>query len=618
MSPLIGLQRLSCAWRMLAILVVAMLASAVAMPNSENAEEGCDSAYWQRVQNALAGLHWPPPASVVQRLAAEEQLLHPGDNAGCQKGRLVASVWRLVYSNATERAWQLRRHFGTAFYEMHWRPSSSWRVFGALAALQRKIRKDARWLYPTLDRCLGDGEAAATSEAEILRALHSDAAAQLQGPRGSAAAARFLLKADRSRTCPLAVATAFWTLAAAFPSGDGATTEVDDVLADGEQAAKSWMPEKLPFLNLMTTDWPLFQLLAPLEEKQADMLQPLARSHWKPGQDPRDPICRRNRMKDLSVGLEKQRVEVIVVYGRMDRVQILDRYLQRNLRVNGGVIDKVYFVVFAAFRKDLEYLHLLIQQNAPHYVYPTVEGRRLAKIYSVCKDPDVVYIKLDDDIVYIADEAIPQMVRERMRDRCGLVSANVVNHAILSPVHQDIGAIRNYFPHPDDQQNARMPWLRADDILPLMAIEKKSQSQCVWQKWECAAWMHESFLSRLADGTQCAYDFGWHDFHSHGHGDYRGDGQLVPFLHTRWSINMIAFKAEDLKDAVPEALAEDDEAELSVQVHARMSKRACAVGQALVAHFSYSKQEEGLMENTDLLERYERLSLDLPEISETS
>jgi hypothetical protein len=33
-------------------------------------------------------------------------------------------------------------------------------------------------------------------------------------------------------------------------------------------------------------------------------------------------------------------------------------------------------------------------------------------------DPDTYYVKLDDDIVFIQDGAIEQMVAEKMRGRC--------------------------------------------------------------------------------------------------------------------------------------------------------------------------------------------------------
>ena len=51
-------------------------------------------------------------------------------------------------------------------------------------------------------------------------------------------------------------------------------------------------------------------------------------------------------------GLEHQRVEAIVVFGRQDRVRILQPYLRRNLRRYGGLIDVVHFVVFAAMPEE--------------------------------------------------------------------------------------------------------------------------------------------------------------------------------------------------------------------------------------------------------------------------
>lgn len=381
------------------------------------------------------------------------------------------------------------------------------------------------------------------------------------------------------------------------------------MLQAGEEAVKSTLQTEEGFLQLLTTAWPVWDLLATLE---AAITPEDSSPTWAPPRDPREPECKVFHRKALTVGLENQRVEAIVVFGRKDRAKILHRYLQRNMRRNGGVLDRVMFVVFAAMEEDLLWLNQLVQTFASDYDIPAVTGRRLAKIYSVCTDPDTVYIKIDDDMVYMSDETIPEIVRERVRGRCALVSANVINHAILSAVHQDIGAIRHYFPVPEEElpPGSRPIWIRSDDSLALSVIEKKAQSECVWRMWQCAAWMHESFLSRVMDGTWCAYDFGWHDFHAHGHGAMRGE-KFVPLPYTRWSINMIAFKMEDLAEAREADLAEDDESELAVMVHHRMNRRACAVGRALTAHFSYSLQEDSLLENTDLLARYDLLSVRL-------
>lgn len=435
-----------------------------------------------------------------------------------------------------------------------------------------------------------------------------------RGAYTAAEASKFLFWSTKEVACPLATAAAFWALA--VQTLEPSPEEARRLAELGEEAAKT---SGVDFLELLTTPWPLLDMMAAIEGRlvlksdiraaETPSPQPFVPDFSLQGAlpDPLNPVCPPPDRRLLLRGLEQQRVEAIVVFGRRDRFEVLHRYLQRNLRSSGGVLDRVNFIVFVALAEDLNYLQQVMAENRGVYVMPQVVGNRLAKIYSVCNDPDTVYVKIDDDIVYMSDEAIPEMVRERLRNRCSIVSANVVNHAVLSAVHQDIGAVRSFFPVNIEGDQTLAPWVRDDDEVPMAPIEKKAQSECVWNRWECAAWMHESLLSRLDDGTSCAYDFGWHDFHAHGFGGTKGDKPL-PLAYSRWSINMIAFTAADVAPANWTDLAEDDEYELSFIVPRRLQKRSCAVGRALVAHFTYSRQDEGLTENTNLLERYKNLS----------
>lgn len=47
-------------------------------------------------------------------------------------------------------------------------------------------------------------------------------------------------------------------------------------------------------------------------------------------------------------------------------------------------------------------------------------------------------------MVYISDGALEEMVAEKLRNRFWLVSANVVNHPLLSPVHAHRGALHAF------------------------------------------------------------------------------------------------------------------------------------------------------------------------------
>ncbi|CAE8718771.1 unnamed protein product, partial [Polarella glacialis] len=197
-------------------------------------------------------------------------------------------------------------------------------------------------------------------------------------------------------------------------------------------------------------------------------------------QDPLMPRCKAR--KDSYQDLASTRIVVVVFSGRKDRLRILLRYLHRDLRKNGGVVDKVIFALWQHTPQDLAYLQ---QEVAAHGGNGTFEiqdfsverwGRpaldadpatnNMVQLYQSLKEPDTVYVKVDDDVVFIEQHAIAQIVRERLRGRCLMVSANVVNHAIMSALHQDRGAHRGFWP-PDEQvrnPSLRLPWVKTTEI----------------------------------------------------------------------------------------------------------------------------------------------------------
>ncbi|CAE7684249.1 DEGP1 [Symbiodinium sp. KB8] len=351
--------------------------------------------------------------------------------------------------------------------------------------------------------------------------------------------------------------------------------------------------------------------------------------------DPLNPSCpvRKDSYKDL----QAVNVVVVVFSGRRDRMRILMRYLRRDLRKHGGVVDKIVFALWQYTAKDLSYMKELV--SSPDGADGTFDiqdfseqrwGRsridadpisnRMVQLYKSMNETDTVYVKVDDDVVYVAEHAIAELVRERLRKRCLLVSANVVNHAIMSALHQDRGAHRGFWPTEEQQRNPvlRLPWSKKEEIntSPDFQIERFPASRCVVERWDCAALVHESFLDRSADNTLCVFDFGWHDFNRLGYREHR-------YIHrspsvnkeywtqgARWSTNFFAFRAEDL-DGVNWSNVHgkgDDEEEFTGPHSERRDRHSCAVGAALVVHFSYGSQEEGLMAYTNLLKRYDKLS----------
>ena len=138
----------------------------------------------------------------------------------------------------------------------------------------------------------------------------------------------------------------------------------------------------------------------------------------------------------------------LVFFGRRELVEVLDCYLQRNLKANGGLLDEVIFVVHTDIQEDLDYLETLVPRRAEYSKYE-VKGtyRWLAGSWEPVTDPDAVYVKIDDDVIYFSDNAISSVVK-RITDNphSFAVSANVVNNPALSWVHSHMGVYYPYWP----------------------------------------------------------------------------------------------------------------------------------------------------------------------------
>ncbi|CAD7972535.1 unnamed protein product, partial [Amoebophrya sp. A25] len=159
------------------------------------------------------------------------------------------------------------------------------------------------------------------------------------------------------------------------------------------------------------------------------------------------------------------RSEAIVIVGRMDRLEILSYYLQTQLRINGGCLDRVNFVVHNAVKEEIDFIQHLVREHPDQYQAPAVYGKKLAKFYSVAKTSSesssrhTIFVKIDDDIVFMSRNAVKDLVLEKFfRDsEVSMVSANIVNHAILSAVHNELGAV------PDEYGPIIYPQWEAED-----------------------------------------------------------------------------------------------------------------------------------------------------------
>jgi len=260
-------------------------------------------------------------------------------------------------------------------------------------------------------------------------------------------------------------------------------------------------------------------------------------------------------------------------------------------------------------------------------------GQEYASAYDICED-GVMYIKIDDDIVrqapghaitllttsqvFIEDSAIPTVAKLKYEHaEYFTVSANVMNQPSLSWVHQHLGAIRPYLPELhqpkriDDKKNkwkaSALPkwtgpsnftvdedfqapypkhrWLPSSNIddTPIVTGNYGAFSPALWH-WTIAAQEHFSFFEHLEKNELWRYKF--------HHWDY---------FYARMGIQFVAIMGEDINRAKP--IERDDEAYFTEVVPKRLKRHAVVDGRALVAHYSFNPQIEGIS-TTDVLDRY--------------
>lgn len=211
-----------------------------------------------------------------------------------------------------------------------------------------------------------------------------------------------------------------------------------------------------------------------------------------------------------------------------------------------------------------------------------LKGKRLkpkqmntGKFYTNTIDEDTIYIRFDDDIVYIDDNFFYNILDFRIDNPdYFLVFANIWNNAILSYIHQQIGNI------PDQP----------------VVKDAYCMDPVAWESGSFAESIHEILIEHIENDTTSELFF--------------GKTELIDAK--RFSISCFAFFGKDFakfdgivgyKDG---ELLYDEEIWLT-EVHTVTEDLLSVIcGSALVAHYSFFSQRPYL-DKTDILEEYKRI-----------
>ncbi|KAK0611383.1 hypothetical protein B0T14DRAFT_530259 [Immersiella caudata] len=341
---------------------------------------------------------------------------------------------------------------------------------------------------------------------------------------------------------------------------------------------------------------------------------------------------------------ETGRVVGLVFFGRREHVKILDCYLQRNLKVNGGLLDEIIFSVNTGNKDDLAYLDNELLPNRPQYrKYALEKHKGWLGQWGCVTERDTIYIKIDDDVIFVEDNTVATMV-ETLREKPDLfaVSANIINNPALSWVHWHLGVFEPYWPemtapatplnvswraselpsykgprdgpegfNPDGSTPAPFKghrWLpvREKPAVPAPTEENKKGfpdppypvTKVTYdafgpslRNWGAGAQLHYSFLQHVERGETWKYKF-----------------KIWDYQYDRVSINFFGIRGGDIMDVYPFPKG-DDEGYLTVDRPRELRRHVVVAGEGLAVHFAFGPQykahdKKGLAD-TDLFSRYQ-------------
>lgn len=281
--------------------------------------------------------------------------------------------------------------------------------------------------------------------------------------------------------------------------------------------------------------------------------------------------------------IDGKKVVAWTPYGRVRTYSILIKYLQRD--VERGLVDEVWAYMNTdptGQEADIAYAHELAERfewfhlkHRPEGIprHPGPKQRNTGYAFRYMTDADTIYLRFDDDVVYVHEAAIENLVRARIEMPAPTAVFPVIfNNAIVSHFLQACGRVP-------------MEW---GEVKPYC------MDPMGWANGPFAVKLHELLLSHIEAGTV-------EDLYLYQ------DFPIAP--GTQFSVSCFASRGEDYAALPQPGVLVPDEEESWHTIHRPLATGAPNIlrGDAIVSHFSFFPQHP-FLNNTDLLDRYRELA----------
>jgi Methyltransferase domain len=223
-------------------------------------------------------------------------------------------------------------------------------------------------------------------------------------------------------------------------------------------------------------------------------------------------------------------------------------------------------------QSDIQFINeLQIIDSRVRVIEPTLRPpgatSSIGQFYRNCVDDDTIYIRFDDDVVFIEPDFFPKFLRFRVDNpHYFVIFPNIINNAVCTYLQAVRGAIK-----------------------PGAWIHPWCMDVTTWGNPRFAEQLHRAFLKSVVEGNICHWYFG---------------PRLVAL--SRYSINCMAWFGSDFAMFGGEVPGEEEEY-LSVIKPSELMRPNCIYGDSIVSHFAFHTQRSHL-DSTNLLESYASLA----------
>ena len=226
-------------------------------------------------------------------------------------------------------------------------------------------------------------------------------------------------------------------------------------------------------------------------------------------------------------------------------------------------------------------------------------GRHDAEVWEELLQPhsDTLFVRVDDDIVFIEQGAVTQLVAHKLFHKNflfrlhGIALGNVVNHCQLPYLHEAIGAF-------DTPATGRFGYYDAS-----------------WTNVTLAHAQHVSFLAHYKSNTLHKYHFPTWDMNACACESLQPELNICNSGWYRWCMNFFVVSGQSIQNETVAVFPDRrEESWISAHLPKKYGIHTESVGRALAVHFSYGVQrgkKKAFHQNELLLPSYKNISLEV-------